>query len=102
AAHFQHALPQSSLQYIAHPLNKDVLFQLLKYRIVSSDLSTLRTIYTMYEGLEYRIKKYIHEAQSYDHLIAAHFQHALPQSSLQYIAHPLNKDVLFQLLKYRI
>lgn len=69
AARFQHALPQSSLQYIAHPLNKDMLFQLLKYRIVSSDLSTLRTIYTMYEGLEYRIKKYIHEAQSYDHLI---------------------------------
>lgn len=69
AANFQHALPQSSLQYIADPLNKDTLFQLLKYRIVSSDLSTLRTIYTMYEGLEYRIKKYIHDAESYDHLI---------------------------------
>ena len=42
---------------------------LLQYRITSTSLEELKAIYQMTEGLEYRLKKYIHQATSWVHYL---------------------------------
>ncbi|KOY71173.1 nucleotidyltransferase [Apilactobacillus kunkeei] len=42
---------------------------LLKYKIETSSIDELNHIYQMTEGLEYRLKKYIYEAQSFDEFL---------------------------------
>ena len=42
---------------------------LLKYQIERSSLEELRTIYQMDEGMEYRLKKYLPQANSFDEFI---------------------------------
>ncbi|UBH09440.1 tRNA(Met) cytidine acetate ligase [Macrococcus armenti] len=66
---YHHAIPAASADFISHTLNKKRLFLLIKYAVIQKDIDELKQIYTMYEGLEYRLKKYIHEAQCYEHYI---------------------------------
>ncbi|MCE4956880.1 nucleotidyltransferase family protein [Macrococcoides caseolyticum] len=46
-------------------------FVLLKYRILTMDVEALSKIYTMYEGLENRLKKVINEVKTFDALVTA-------------------------------
>jgi predicted nucleotidyltransferase len=43
----------------------DLLFPFLKYRLESASLEELRQIYQMSEGLEYKLKEEIHQAQTF-------------------------------------
>lgn len=45
--------------------NWNLLLQFLKYRLESSSISELQQIYQMSEGLEYKIKEEIHEAEDF-------------------------------------
>lgn len=45
------------------------LWPLLKYKIITTSVSELATIYQMTEGLQYRLKKYIGRAQSFDEFL---------------------------------
>lgn len=60
-------MPNSVL--ILNAVHWEDYFTLLKYRILSMSLQELLEIYTMYEGLENRLKKVISEVRSFDELI---------------------------------
>lgn len=61
-------LPKSELTHLmnqeVYP-NWNILFKFLKYRIESAHLSELKDIYQMSEGLDYKFKEEIHEAQDF-------------------------------------
>ncbi|WP_414052775.1 tRNA(Met) cytidine acetate ligase [Macrococcus animalis] len=63
----ENTMPRSEL--IHHPVRWEDYYFLLKYRILSMEISELAEIYTMYEGLENRLKKVIGEADTFDALI---------------------------------
>lgn len=60
-------MPKSSL--ITHAVRWDDFFKLLKYRVISMTTNELSEIYTMYEGLENRLKNVILSVDSFDSLI---------------------------------
>lgn len=72
-ATLQHVVPAETLAALADStiLTEDQLWPLLKYRIESLSLAQLRQVYQMSEGLEYRFKKVIHKANSYNDLLQA-------------------------------
>ncbi|AWN33685.1 MULTISPECIES: nucleotidyltransferase [Lactobacillus] len=61
-------LPKKEVQLLfkqkAYP-NWNLLFPFLKYRLESSSLEDLQQVYQMSEGLEYKMKHEIHNAQSF-------------------------------------
>ncbi|MGJ5712208.1 nucleotidyltransferase [Staphylococcus auricularis] len=91
---WQHAVPASVQHlYTAPHIDKADTFPYLKYTILSQSTEALSEIYTMSEGLEYRLKKVILEAQSFDHLIQllkskrytyTHLQRVLMNTLLQF------------------
>ncbi len=65
-------------QYLPNNTDVDVLknhvnwedfWPLLRYKIETSSIDELNHIYQMTEGLEYRLKKYIYDARSFDEFI---------------------------------
>lgn len=60
-------MPHSEL--IVNAVRWEDYFTLLKYRTLSMTVHELQEIYTMYEGLENRLKKVIHEVKTFDELI---------------------------------
>lgn len=59
-------MPESLLDSIARPVNNNHLFKILKSIILTHTTGSLRRIYTMGEGLEYRLLSKIRDAHTYD------------------------------------
>lgn len=64
---FEHALSKRSAQILKStlPVSWNDFFPFLKYTILSKSHQELREIYMMTEGLEYRLKKYITQAENF-------------------------------------
>lgn len=60
-------MPHSEL--IVNAVRWKDYFMLLKYRMLSMNVLEIQEIYTMYEGLENRLKKVISEVETFDELI---------------------------------
>lgn len=63
------AVPKATLPYLNNCHFIQDYFEIIKYKIITSDINYLQTIFQMNEGLEYKLKKHVHEAESIDHLI---------------------------------
>ena len=59
-------MPESLLKHITRPVDNNHLFKILKTIILTHTPDTLRTIYTMDEGIEHRLIAHIRQAQSYE------------------------------------
>ncbi|WP_414047923.1 nucleotidyltransferase family protein [Macrococcus equi] len=68
---------------ISHPVKWDNYFELLKYKIISSSVNELKSIYTMYEGLENRLKKVIGEVDTFEELIQSMVSKRYTKSRIQ-------------------
>lgn len=62
-------MPESLLDNITRPTDNNALFAILKTIILTHTPSSLRTIYTMDEGLEHRIIANIRKANAYDEFL---------------------------------
>lgn len=63
--HYSEALSSQSADILSstHPVSWEDYFPLLKYAILTKSHEELKNIYMMTEGLEYRLKKYIRQAE---------------------------------------
>lgn len=59
-------MPEGLLHNITRPVDNNDFFKILKSIILTHTPDSLRTIYTMDEGLEYRLLAHIRDADSYD------------------------------------
>ncbi|CAI2591052.1 tRNA(Met) cytidine acetate ligase [Apilactobacillus kunkeei] len=63
-------LPDSTdIEAFKNHVDWEDFWPLLKYKIETSSIDELNHIYQMTEGLEYRLKKYIYEAHSFDEFL---------------------------------
>lgn len=72
-----------STELIDHAVRFEDYFVLLKYRILSMEVSELGQIYTMYEGLENRLKKVINTVDSFEELIDSMVSKRYTRSRIQ-------------------
>lgn len=65
-------MPDSSFKLVtSKPLvSWENYWSYLKYQIEVQSLEELRTIYQVTEGIEYRLKEYVHEAESFEQFIS--------------------------------
>ncbi|MGQ2282753.1 nucleotidyltransferase [Apilactobacillus kunkeei] len=65
-----HYIPESTnIELFKNHVDWENFWPLLKYKIETSSIDELNHIYQMTEGLEYRLKKYVYEAQSFDEFL---------------------------------
>lgn len=66
------SMPDSSFEQLTtHPLvSWENYWPYLKYQIEVQSLEELRTVYQVTEGIEYRLKEYIQEAESFEQFIS--------------------------------
>ena len=63
-------IPSSSnIDALENHVSWEDFWPLLKYKIETSSIDDLNQIYQMNEGLEYRLKKYIYQSQSFDEFL---------------------------------
>ncbi|MCU7558051.1 tRNA(Met) cytidine acetate ligase [Macrococcus capreoli] len=74
-------MPRSEL--VINPVKWEDFFLLLKYRIISMSTEELSEIYTMYEGLEKRLKKVIGQVDTFDDLIETMVSKRYTKSRIQ-------------------
>lgn len=77
----ERTMPRSEL--IDNTVRWDDYFALLKYRILSMDVDELAQIYTMYEGLENRLKKVIGGVETFEALISEMVSKRYTKSRIQ-------------------
>jgi cytidyltransferase-like protein len=62
-------MPQYSAEVFNHIVTWNQLWPLLKYKLITTSVDELATIYQMTEGLQYRLKKYVSQAQSFNEFL---------------------------------
>lgn len=98
-------IPESTYEILTQYINKEGhfhqwedYFSLLRYEIIRSTPEDLRMIYEVEEGLEYRLKKYIHESSSFKEFMSKikskRYTWTRLQRMLLHIATNAKKDIM--------
>lgn len=99
------SMPDSSFKLVtSKPLvSWENYWSYLKYQIEVQSLEELRTIYQVTEGIEYRLKEYVHEAESFEQFISLVKNKRVSWVKLQrlcvYILLQLKKDEMVEEIK---